>query len=192
MKLTQAQFAEGVGLKPANVRDIESGKVKFSTIHALAIENVYQIDSNWLLYGSGDMFVKGKIKEPNAREEFSQDSVEWTKESQDSKDKHKGQRIMSEHQKDQEANEPHSKEKHDSKDISQRVVKIPPLIVDRELLKQVGISVETEITKRKLSVSEEKKWQVISLAYDYLNLRKEGFDQQVVDDYLMLFYPEAD
>lgn len=55
MGWTQEEFANSLGLNQANIRDIESGKVKFSTLHALAIENVHKISSEWLLTGSGSM-----------------------------------------------------------------------------------------------------------------------------------------
>jgi len=51
--LNQADFGEPLGLSQANVRDLESGKVKFSTLHALAIENVYGYKAKWLLNGVG-------------------------------------------------------------------------------------------------------------------------------------------
>lgn len=53
--LTQTDFGVPLGLSQANVRDLESGKVKFSTLHALAIEKIHGISSNWLLDGSGGM-----------------------------------------------------------------------------------------------------------------------------------------
>lgn len=54
--LTQKKLGNSIGLKAENVRDLESGKVKFSTLHALALENIYGLCSDWLLSGSGEMF----------------------------------------------------------------------------------------------------------------------------------------
>ncbi len=67
LNLTQAQIADGLGIKPANIRDIESGKVRFSTLHAHAIENVYKIDCNWLLTGIGEMFSKNESDKTEIR-----------------------------------------------------------------------------------------------------------------------------
>jgi len=55
--LTQKAMAEPLGLNQTNIRDLESGKVKFSTLHALALEQVYKINSNWLLTGAGEIFI---------------------------------------------------------------------------------------------------------------------------------------
>ena len=56
--LTQEKFAIPIGLNQANIRDLESGKVKISTLHALAIENAHGIGATWLLDGRGDMFLE--------------------------------------------------------------------------------------------------------------------------------------
>lgn len=53
--LNQAEFGAPLGLSQANVRDLESGKVKISTLHALAIEKIHGISSVWLLSGEGLM-----------------------------------------------------------------------------------------------------------------------------------------
>jgi len=53
-------MGEPLGLSQSNIRDLESGKVKFSTLHALAIENIYKISSKWLLTGEGSHYIKGE------------------------------------------------------------------------------------------------------------------------------------
>ncbi len=58
MKITQKKLAISIGLKRDHITSLESGKVKFSILHALALEHVHGINKDWLLYGSGDYFVK--------------------------------------------------------------------------------------------------------------------------------------
>lgn len=58
LKLTQEKFAISVGLKRDNVTGLELGKVRFSTLHALAIEYVHGINKDWLLSGDGEMFLQ--------------------------------------------------------------------------------------------------------------------------------------
>jgi transcriptional regulator with XRE-family HTH domain len=53
---TQDKLAKSIGLKQANIRDLESGKVKISTLHALALEHVHNLNAQWLLTGEGEMF----------------------------------------------------------------------------------------------------------------------------------------
>jgi transcriptional regulator with XRE-family HTH domain len=55
---TQEKLAKTIGLNQANVRDLESGKVKISTLHALALEYKLHINAEWLLTGHGEMFQK--------------------------------------------------------------------------------------------------------------------------------------
>ena len=56
LDMTQDIFAQSIGLKRVNITNLEGGKVKISTLHALAIEYVHNIDANWLLTGKGGMF----------------------------------------------------------------------------------------------------------------------------------------
>ena len=53
MKLTQEMFGKSVDLSQANIRDLESGKVKISTLHAFAFKHIYNINPEWLLKGEG-------------------------------------------------------------------------------------------------------------------------------------------
>jgi len=55
--LNQLDFGIPLGLSQANVRDLESGKVKISTLHALAIEKIYRISPEWLMDGKGPMIL---------------------------------------------------------------------------------------------------------------------------------------
>lgn len=55
LDLTQDMMAKPLGLSQANLRDLESGKVKISTLHVLAIEHIYKISANWLITGIGNM-----------------------------------------------------------------------------------------------------------------------------------------
>ena len=56
--ITQKEMGEPIGLKKENIRDLESGKVKFSTLHALAIEHVFNVSANWMLTGEGVMLLE--------------------------------------------------------------------------------------------------------------------------------------
>lgn len=60
LELTQDQFSKPLGLSRVNITNLESGKVKISTLHALSVEYVYKISSDWLLHGSGEMFIIDK------------------------------------------------------------------------------------------------------------------------------------
>lgn len=57
---TQEEFGEPLGLKRLNITNLESGKVKISTLHALAIEHIYKVNKEWLLYGKGSVFIDDK------------------------------------------------------------------------------------------------------------------------------------
>lgn len=60
LELTQDQFSKPLGLSRVNITNLESGKVKISTLHALSFEYVYKISADWLLNGSGDIFLAEK------------------------------------------------------------------------------------------------------------------------------------
>jgi DNA-binding XRE family transcriptional regulator len=60
LDITQQAMGKCVGLSKANIRDLESGKVKISTLHALAFEHVLNVNSVWLLNGEGQMFIGEK------------------------------------------------------------------------------------------------------------------------------------
>jgi len=72
LDMTQERFGIPLGLNPANIRDLEAGKVRVSILHALAIENVYKLNNDWLLHGHGEMFPTGKPK----IESFNHDNIE--------------------------------------------------------------------------------------------------------------------
>lgn len=64
--LTQKDIAIQLGIKRINVTNLESGKVKISTLHALAIEYRFNISADWLLKGVGEMLLKDiSIQEPS-------------------------------------------------------------------------------------------------------------------------------
>jgi transcriptional regulator with XRE-family HTH domain len=81
LKLTQKNAAISIGLNPANFRDLESGKVKISTLHGIALEHIHKINSIWLLTGKGEMFLKQTPSDPEMREEFIKGSLEWSNDS---------------------------------------------------------------------------------------------------------------
>lgn len=65
--LTQERFGFPMELSQANIRDLESGKVKISTLHALAIENIHGLSAKWLMTGNGPMWNKlcSEVKYPD-------------------------------------------------------------------------------------------------------------------------------
>jgi DNA-binding XRE family transcriptional regulator len=56
--LNKTEFANQLGLKSYNIRDIESGKQKIPIELAEKIEEKFSINGWWLLTGKGDMFLK--------------------------------------------------------------------------------------------------------------------------------------
>ena len=56
--LTQESFAESIGLKRDNITSLELRKVKITTLHALAIEHVHNVNKEWLLDGKGEVFLQ--------------------------------------------------------------------------------------------------------------------------------------
>lgn len=63
LKLTQEKLAFSIGLKREHITNLESGKVKISTLHALAFEYVHGVNKDWLLNERGDCFHKKSEKE---------------------------------------------------------------------------------------------------------------------------------
>lgn len=57
LNLTQEELGKTIGLSRANITNLESGKVKFAKLHAIALERVHKISSDWLLTGKGSMFL---------------------------------------------------------------------------------------------------------------------------------------
>ena len=65
LNLTQEKFGKGLGLSRLNITNLESGKVKISTLHALAIEYIHGINKDWLLSGEGLPINKEEKTEPS-------------------------------------------------------------------------------------------------------------------------------
>ena len=59
--LTQAKFAEKLGLKWDKIKDIETGRHKLRPEIALKIEKVYGVSADWLLNGDGEIFTKEDV-----------------------------------------------------------------------------------------------------------------------------------
>ena len=57
LNLTQAAFAEKIGLKQSAVGDIESGKNKLRAQNFNAICREFNVNPSWLKTGEGDMFL---------------------------------------------------------------------------------------------------------------------------------------
>lgn len=56
-KLTKKQFAESINYSPGNITDWIKGRYKPSSKALVNIENIYKISQNWLINGTGDMFI---------------------------------------------------------------------------------------------------------------------------------------
>lgn len=55
--LTQKEFASKLNQQDFKIRDIEVGRLRFTTELAVLIEKTFKIDSKWLLTGIGNMFL---------------------------------------------------------------------------------------------------------------------------------------
>jgi len=60
LKLTQEYLGKSIGLNRGKITSLESGVVKISTLHALALEHVHGINRDWLLEGEGAIFTDDK------------------------------------------------------------------------------------------------------------------------------------
>jgi DNA-binding XRE family transcriptional regulator len=76
LDLTQDTMAKPLGLSQANFRDLELGKVKISTLHVLALEHVYKINSKWLMTGDGEMMIDENKESSNQYPESSESVFE--------------------------------------------------------------------------------------------------------------------
>ncbi|WCL51462.1 helix-turn-helix domain-containing protein [Leptospira sp. GIMC2001] len=71
LQLTQKEFADRMGVKQSTISMYISGERKISKPIAFLIEKTYGISSDWLLNGTGKMFIdlgeeEKKIQEENA------------------------------------------------------------------------------------------------------------------------------
>src|ERR1700761_9200766 len=57
LKLSQQMFAESIGLKQGTYSGIESGANPLSTRAKIIIQNLYNVNANWLESGIGDMIL---------------------------------------------------------------------------------------------------------------------------------------
>lgn len=55
--LSQAQFANKIGLQTHKIRDIETGKVNISVEIALLLEEFFDVSFKWLLTGAGSVYI---------------------------------------------------------------------------------------------------------------------------------------
>jgi len=62
LKLTQEKLGNSLGLNREGITSLETGKVKISTIFAIALEYIHGINREWLLYGKGDCFIQNEKK----------------------------------------------------------------------------------------------------------------------------------
>jgi transcriptional regulator with XRE-family HTH domain len=56
-RLTRTDFAEKVGSKPVNIAVLERGIRKPSQSLLAKFQQTFQVNSNWLLTGTGDMML---------------------------------------------------------------------------------------------------------------------------------------
>lgn len=55
--LTKKQFAESISYSPGNITDWIKGRYKPSSKALVNIENIYKVSQNWLINGTGTMFI---------------------------------------------------------------------------------------------------------------------------------------
>jgi transcriptional regulator with XRE-family HTH domain len=58
LALTQKEFADSIGMTRSNVCNIESGAVNLIEKNAKLICEKYNVNMDWILYGTGDIFKK--------------------------------------------------------------------------------------------------------------------------------------
>jgi len=71
LNLTQVEFAKGMGTSQSTIASVTSGKNSLSKILAFLIEKTYGISSDWLLYGTGEMYVAQSEEEIAVQEQNS-------------------------------------------------------------------------------------------------------------------------
>ncbi len=59
--LTQSDFGKKIGLKQAQIRDIESGKQKVSIEISQNIEKIFNINASWLIFSKGEKYLNKEI-----------------------------------------------------------------------------------------------------------------------------------
>ena len=58
LKLSQAEFGQKIGLKPASISDLETGRTSITERNIKLICNQFNVDYIWLTSGNGDMFLQ--------------------------------------------------------------------------------------------------------------------------------------
>lgn len=58
LKLTQADFGEKMGLKPTAIGQMENGTRNVTDRTLILLEEKYNVNSDYLLYGNGGMFIQ--------------------------------------------------------------------------------------------------------------------------------------
>jgi len=60
LNLSQKEFAEKLGIKQGSYSALETGSSKITNSSLLLLVNTYNVNTNWLLYGDGEMFLQSK------------------------------------------------------------------------------------------------------------------------------------
>lgn len=77
LKLTQAEFGAKLGLSHASISMIENGSNALTERMALSISNTFNVNMEWLLYGTGSMFLsKESFFIDELTEEFNLDEMD--------------------------------------------------------------------------------------------------------------------
>lgn len=58
MGLNQEEFGDKLGMRRRTISDLEKGTVCLRRIHLLAFEYVYGIRLEWMMYGTGKIFIE--------------------------------------------------------------------------------------------------------------------------------------
>lgn len=77
LKLSQAEFGAKLGVSHAAISMIEKGNNELTDRMALSISNVFDVNIEWLLYGTGSMFLnKENFFIDELTEEFNLDEMD--------------------------------------------------------------------------------------------------------------------
>ena len=63
LKLSQAEFGNKIGLKPASISDLETGRTSITERNIKSICSEFNVDYIWLTTGEGEMFSSDNDKE---------------------------------------------------------------------------------------------------------------------------------
>ncbi|CAM2078534.1 MAG: HTH cro/C1-type domain-containing protein [uncultured Clostridium sp.] len=77
LKLSQSEFGSKIGVSHAAISSLERGENNISERMAISISNIFDVNIEWLLYGTGSMFLsKETFFIDELSEEFNLDEMD--------------------------------------------------------------------------------------------------------------------